>query len=71
MKFHHLFILIAVLLALPACERNQAATEKVKDTVNDALDRRPGEKIRDTVEDTKDAVRNASKSIKNAVKHAT
>ena len=70
MKHHYLIPTIAVL-ALAACEPKQTTSEKVKDTVNDALDRRPGEKVRDAAEDTKDAVKDAAKDIKGAVKDAT
>lgn len=68
MKLHHLFIATATLLVLPACQRKPTVTEKVTDKVNDALDRRPGEKIRDAAEDTRDAVKDAAKDVKDAVK---
>ena len=71
MKLHYSLILAATLLALPACERKQTTTEKVKEKVNDALDRRPAEKFQDAAEDTKDAVKDASKEIKDAVKDTT
>ena len=78
MKLHHLLILATALLALPACERKQTTTEKIKDKVDDALDRRPGEKVRDAGEDLKDAakdakdgVKDAAKDVKDAVKDAT
>ena len=60
MKLHHLLIITTSLLALPACERNKPASEKVQDSINDGLDRRPGEKVRDAAEDTKDAVKDAT-----------
>jgi hypothetical protein len=71
MKLHHLLIVTAAFIALPACERNKTASEKIKDGVNDAFDRRPGEKVRDAAEDTKDAVKEAGKDIKDAVKDST
>jgi hypothetical protein len=71
MKLHQLIIVTAALLALPACERNKPTSEKVKDGVNDALDRRPGEKVRDAAEDAGDAVKEAGKDIKDAAKDAT
>jgi hypothetical protein len=52
----------------PACERKPTVTEKVTDKVNDALDRRPGEKVRDAAEETKDAVKDAANDVKDAVK---
>ena len=49
MKLHHILIITATLFALPACDRKPATTEeKVKDKIDDALDRRPNEKLRDT-----------------------
>ena len=51
----------------PACERKPTVADKV----NDALDRRPGEKVRDAAEDTRDAVKDASKDVKDAVKETT
>ena len=71
MKPHHLFILAAILLALPACERDKPVTGKAKDGINDALDRRPGEKVRDASEDATDAIKDAGKEVKDAVKEAT
>lgn len=70
MAFHYI-TLATTVLALTACEPKQTTSEKVKDNVNDALDRRPGEKVRDAAEDTKDAVKDAGKDIKGAVKDAT
>lgn len=70
MKLIHT-ILAAALLALVACEKPQTTSDKVKDNVNDALDRRPGEKVRDAAEDAKDAVKDAAKDTKRAVKDAT
>ena len=70
MKLHHLLIVTSTLLVLPACEK-KSTPEKVKDTVNDALDRRPGEKVRDAAEDAKDAVKEAGKDVKDAVKEST
>ncbi|MEO7318103.1 MAG: hypothetical protein ABIZ56_03835 [Chthoniobacteraceae bacterium] len=70
MKIHHLILPIA-LFALAGCEPKQTTTEKAKDNINDALDRRPGEKARDVAEDTKDAVKDVAKDIKGGVKDAT
>lgn len=70
MKFIHT-ILAAAVFALVACEKPQTTSEKVKDSVNDALDRRPNEKVRDAAEDAKDAVKDAAKDTKRAVKDAT
>lgn len=70
MKLHHLILVVATLMALPACEK-KSTSEKVKDGLNDALDRRPGEKVRDAAEDAKDAVKEAGKDVKDAVKDST
>lgn len=73
MKPYYLFILliVATILVLPACDRTQTGTEKVTDNVNDALDRRPGEKIRDTAEDAGDNLEDAGKEIKEGIDDAT
>ncbi len=69
MKSIHTILAVAVI-ALVACDKPQTTSEKVKDNVNDALDRRPGEKVRDAAEDAKDAVKDAAKDVKGAVKDA-
>ena len=72
MKIHHLLIIAAAtLLTLPACERKQTTSEKIKDKVDDALDRRPGEKVRDAGEDLKDLAKDAKDGVKDAVKDTT
>ena len=55
------FILTTAVLAFAGCEPQKTTTEKVTDKVNDALDRRPGEKVRDAAEDTKDAVKDVAR----------
>ncbi len=70
MKPLYLFIAAAALLASPACKK-QSTTDKVKDGINDALDRRPGEKVRDAAEDATDAIKEAGKDAKDALKDAT
>lgn len=72
MKIQQIILTIPTLLFLTACEpKPQTMGERAKDNVNDALDRRPGEKVRDAAEDTKDAVKDAAKDVKGAVKDAT
>ncbi len=64
--------IFAILAAFTACERKpQTLGEKIEDKVKDATDSRPGEKVRDAAEDTKDAVKDAASDIKGAVKDAT
>lgn len=62
-------ISLAIVLAFAGCEQKTTG-EKVKDKVDDALDRRPGEKARDAAEDLKDAAKDAGREIKGAVKDA-
>ena len=68
MKSSHLLLVATLLLALPACERPQTTSEKIKDKVDDGLDRRPGEKIRDAGEDVKDAAKDVKEGVKDAAK---
>lgn len=73
MKLTYLYMLMiaATLMALPACDQPKTGTEKVMDNVDDALDRRPGEKARDAAEDASDKLEDAGKDIKESVKDAT
>ena len=63
-------IVLAVLLAaLAGCDQKpKSTTEQIKDKVNDALDRRPNEKLRDAAEDVRDGVKEAVKDLKAAGK---
>ena len=55
-------VVLGLLSSFVACERRPQTTgEKVENKVNDALDRRPGENVRDAAENTKDAVKDAVK----------
>lgn len=69
MKLHHLLILASSLLILPACEK-KSPTDDLKDSVNDALDRRPAEGVRDALEDAGDAVKDAANDAGDAMKDA-
>jgi len=69
MKFRHILILISSVLILSACEK-KSPTDELKDSVNDALDRRPAEGVRDAIEDAGDAVKDAAKETGDAVKGA-
>ncbi|QJE97262.1 YtxH domain-containing protein [Luteolibacter luteus] len=75
MKLNYLFAAAALAL-IPACERHE--TPEVKEKIDDALDRRPNEGIKDATEDVKDAakdvgdeIKDAGKEIKEDVKDAT
>ena len=63
-------VMLAILLAaLAGCDQKpKSTTEQIKDKVNDALDRRPNEKLRDAAEDVRDGVKKAVKDVKEAVK---
>ncbi|MBA4018222.1 MAG: hypothetical protein C0483_13700 [Pirellula sp.] len=65
MKLHGSLLLVAALLALPACDQK---SNNQKDGVKDALDTRSNEGIRDAGEDAGDAVKDAGRDIKGAVK---
>lgn len=60
--------ILACALALSACERKPTPSETVKDKINDALDRRPAEGVRDAVEDVGDAVKEAGKDTSKNLK---
>ena len=62
-----LMLVLPLALLLSACEPKSGA-EKLKDKVNDALDRRPNEKLRDAAEDVRDGVKDAVKDVKDAAK---
>lgn len=65
MKLHYLFA-AATFAILPACEKHE--TPNVKEKVDDALDRRPNEKLKDAGEDVKDAAKDAADDVKDAAK---
>jgi hypothetical protein len=79
MKLHTYLLPAVAALMLSACEdKPKPVDEKIKDKVDDALDRRPNEKLKDAGEDIKDAakdvkdeVNDAAKDTKDAVKDAT
>lgn len=73
MKLSYLYMLViaATILMLPACNQSQTGGEKVMDNVDDALDRRPGEKILDATEDAGDKIKEIGKDAKENVKDAT
>ena len=60
-------IIVASALALSACEE-KTPLEKVENKVNDAMDNRPGEPVRDVAEDVKDAAGDVKDSVKDATK---
>lgn len=72
MKPYHLLILMitATILMLPACDQTQTGSEKVMNKVDDALDRRPGEKVRGAAEDVRDEIKDALEEIQEKAEDA-
>jgi hypothetical protein len=69
MKVSSILIVATMLVALAGCDQKPKSTaEQVKDKVNDALDRRPNEKLRDAAEDIRDGAEEAVKDLKEAAK---
>ena len=70
-----LTLLVGLSLTLVSCkerktiiiEKPDTVGEKIEDKINDGLDRRPNEKVRDAVEDIEDAAKDAKESVKEAV----
>ena len=58
----------ACAFALTACDRNPTPTETVKAKIDDALDRRPAEGVRDAAEDLGDASKDVSKNLKEVTR---
>ena len=72
MKISALILALPLVLTLAACDQKPASTaDKVKDKVNDALDRRPNEKVKDAAEEIRDGAKAAAKDLKDAAKDAT
>ena len=57
----------ATTLFVTSCEQRKTLGDKV----DDAMDNRPNEKVKDKAEDIGDAVKDAGKETKEAVKDAT
>lgn len=68
MKLHTLVLVLVAILFAACEEKPKTLGEKVSDTVNDGLDRRPGEKVRDAGEDLKDAAKDAKDAVKDTVR---
>lgn len=66
-----LFVPALLAFALPSCRKAETAGEKVGEKIDDALDRRPAEKLQAAAEDAGDAVKDAAEDVKDAVKDAT
>lgn len=71
MKLTHLLMIAVATVALGACgQKNESAGEKIGSAVDDALDQRPAEELRDAAEDAGDAVEDAAKDVKEAAQDA-
>jgi uncharacterized protein YjbJ (UPF0337 family) len=71
MRHLPLLPLAASLAALPGCGAKQEPIDRARDAVDDALDRRPAEKLRDAAEDATAAVREAADDAKDAAAEMT
>ena len=69
MKQNYVFVALVSMLALGACD-DKSGLEKAQDKVNDALDRRPNEEIRDAVEEVTDAAKEVAEEARDAAKEA-
>lgn len=69
MKITRLLLALVLLVGLAACEQKpKSATEKLKDKVDDALDRRSNEKLRDAAEELQEGAKEVAKEIQEAEK---
>jgi hypothetical protein len=66
MKLYRHFMLVAALLTLPACEQKPNINQT--NGLRDAIDARPQEGLRDAGEQVGEAVMDAARDFKNAVK---
>lgn len=51
-------VVALIASTLPSCEEPKGPAEKIGEAIDDATDNRPGEGVRDALEDAADAVRN-------------
>lgn len=64
-----LALLAGAALTLVSCSEKKSGSlsERVEDRVNDALDRRPNEKVKDVAEDVEKAAGDIKESVKDAI----
>jgi len=75
MKLRNCLMVLSILFIVSACDQKPSDTANdVKNTFNDAIDNRPNEKLKDTVEDisdnTKEALSTAAEEIKDGAESA-
>ena len=72
MLLRRLALVFPMLFVLAACDQDQGVANQAKDKVDDALNRRPAEPLRDAAEDlsaaAKDAAKGAAKDLKDATR---
>jgi hypothetical protein len=69
MKITRLSLALVLLVGLAACEQKpKSTTEKIKDKVDDALDRRSNEKLRDAAEEVQEGAKEVAKEVEEAGK---
>jgi predicted nucleic acid-binding protein len=68
MLLRRLTLVIPLLCVLAACDQNQDVGSQAKDKVDDALNRRPAEPLRDAAEDLSAAAKDAAKGVQDAAK---
>ncbi len=72
MKTTTLLLALSAVAILPltaaSCQKQKGPAERVGEKIDDALDRRPGEKVKDAAEDVQDAAKDAADAVKDAVK---
>ena len=62
-----LIIAVAATFGVVSCkEKESTPVGEFKEAVDDGLDRRPNEKLKDAGEDARDAVKDAAKDVKDA-----
>ncbi|MFC5051759.1 YtxH domain-containing protein [Rubritalea spongiae] len=71
MKLYKIIGLCTPLVAFTACEKQESTSDKVEETVEDALDQRPAEEVQDAGEDIKENVEDAAEETGDAIKEAT
>jgi len=70
MLLRRLALVFPMLFVLAACDQNQGVANQAKDKVDDALNRRPAEPLRDAAEDLSAAAKDAAKGMQDAAKGA-
>lgn len=69
MKTARLLLALVLLVGLAACDQKpKSTTEKLKDKVDDALDRRSNEKLRDAAEEVQEGAKEVAKELEEAGK---